>query len=1152
MQGPRFSDKIGKLKLRLGWLFAVAVACIVAGAAAYHSNYRKAIRQDAADLLSSVLRAKTDQIVFWRADRVNDTTSLLDTPVLSVYLNRLAAAPDDKELRASMRERLQRYLKHNRYKGASLVKPDGAILVSAGEVGARLPPETLHLIKRAAASGRTELGDFYLDSQGRPRIDIAARAAESGGKRLYLVLEISPEDYLYPLIRQWPTNSLTAETTLSRRDGEDVVSLAPLRHAADAPLQLRRPFSDKTLPAGRALRGESGVFLSADYRGKKVLAAVGMVPDSGWALVAKMDWDEVSAKAGRFSLLMLLLTLAMAAVAAALAFLVFRLQSAAYESDLQEVESEKERYKFSYETLSDKANDMILLSDPEKRSLLMVNHKTCETYGYTEEEMLRLRPEDMIPPEQLQAFYGRFRALKDGASMTYETEHMKKGGERFPIEVSATGIRQGGRDLVHFICRDITERKRLEHELKEKERRLAGVMYNLPGMAYRCANAPGWAMEFVSNGCEQLTGYKPAELQGKNAVPYNDLIVPGDRDRVWREVQSAVGSGQAYRMIYRIRRKDGSPRTVWEQGNAIRDQRGRVEALEGLIIDNSEKTAAEEALKESEERYHQLFNSMEEGFAIHELIRGKDGAPEDYRWLEVNPAFERLTGLKSKSILGRRAREVLPKLEPLWLERFGRVALSGTPDHFESYAAELGRWYDVRAFSPKPGQFAVTFMDVTERRLASERLTASVNDWRNTFNAMDDVIWVLDRDNRILHANAATERVLGKKPGDIKGRRCWEIVHGTESPVEGCPVMRAKLSRRREKMDYVLGDRHYDVVVDPILGAGGEYAGAVHVLRDVTDSRRSALRLAELNRDLSNSLRLYTVLAQINQAAAQIRDRDRLYAKLCETAVGAGGFLMAWVGQPDRDTGRVLPLCSEGAGAEEYLDSVRISFNDGPTSKGPTGAAARTGRVAFCADIGTDPAMEPWRAKALKLGYRSSAAIPLQEGDKTVAVLSLYSSEKGFFSPDEVGLLGEIKADISLALEAISAEKKRAAAEAALERTAAHLTHALEAIPVVLFRLKISGGKLLPLWVSGSPKDVTGHDPEDLLNPAWFEAALHPEDKARVLREVMAIPRRGNLRHSFRLRRKDGTYMEVNSSLRYSPDAADELNGAWIAVNPFC
>jgi PAS domain S-box-containing protein len=129
-----------------------------------------------------------------------------------------------------------------------------------------------------------------------------------------------------------------------------------------------------------------------------------------------------------------------------------------------------------------------------------------------------------------------------------------------------------------------------------------------------------------------------------------------------------------------------------------------------------ERSRSERALRESEQRYHTLFSTMSEGFALHEILCDGDGRPCDYRFLDVNLAFERQTGLKAADLVGRTVRKVLPDLEPLWIERYGRVALTGQPDQFEARSSALGRWYDVRAYQTVPGRFAVVFMDITARR----------------------------------------------------------------------------------------------------------------------------------------------------------------------------------------------------------------------------------------------------------------------------------------------------------------------------------------------------------------------------------------------------------------------------------------------------
>lgn len=122
----------------------------------------------------------------------------------------------------------------------------------------------------------------------------------------------------------------------------------------------------------------------------------------------------------------------------------------------------------------------------------------------------------------------------------------------------------------------------------------------------------------------------------------------------------------------------------------------------------------------------ELFLRMSEGFALHELILDAEGAPADYRFLAVNPAFEALTGLRAAEVVGRTAREVFPGREPALLERYGRVALGGEPAEFELEVPALGRAYAVRAYRSAPRRFACIFSDVTRRTRVEQELASAV------------------------------------------------------------------------------------------------------------------------------------------------------------------------------------------------------------------------------------------------------------------------------------------------------------------------------------------------------------------------------------------------------------------------------------------
>lgn len=117
-----------------------------------------------------------------------------------------------------------------------------------------------------------------------------------------------------------------------------------------------------------------------------------------------------------------------------------------------------------------------------------------------------------------------------------------------------------------------------------------------------------------------------------------------------------------------------------------------------------------------------LFHQMHNGFALHEIILDELGKPIDYRFLKVNAAFERLTGLSAKDIMGKRVLEVLPKTEPYWIETYGKVALTGETITFQNYSSELQRYYEVSAYRPAPKQFAVIISDITDRKLAEAAL----------------------------------------------------------------------------------------------------------------------------------------------------------------------------------------------------------------------------------------------------------------------------------------------------------------------------------------------------------------------------------------------------------------------------------------------
>ena len=137
------------------------------------------------------------------------------------------------------------------------------------------------------------------------------------------------------------------------------------------------------------------------------------------------------------------------------------------------------------------------------------------------------------------------------------------------------------------------------------------------------------------------------------------------------------------------------------------------------------KLEIEKTLIESEHRYRTLFSEMMEGFALYEILYDAAGEPYDYKFLTINPAFERVTGQSGANLIGRTVRACFPDIDPSWIERYGKVALSTIPVRFDDFSKALGRHFEVVAYCSKKGQFATIVTDVTERKQAEELLQKS-------------------------------------------------------------------------------------------------------------------------------------------------------------------------------------------------------------------------------------------------------------------------------------------------------------------------------------------------------------------------------------------------------------------------------------------
>lgn len=275
--------------------------------------------------------------------------------------------------------------------------------------------------------------------------------------------------------------------------------------------------------------------------------------------------------------------------------------------DITEIMNKEELLRESeekYRLIIENSMDAVLITT-STGEILSANRAAREMFKMTEREICKAGISGLIDPSDY-----RFQTLikereKNNKAMG-ELTLFRSDGIPLQVEISTAQFYNKDKKLrSSMIIRDLTDRKRMEEVLNSRERELATLMGNLPGMAYRCKNDEQWTMLFLNDNCEPLTGYRKEDVLYNEKISYNEIIHPEDREFVREQVENAIGSGDHYEMEYRIMTKQGKVKWVWEKGT-LRTNGGESGILEGVIHDIDDRKIAEEEL----EKYRQYLEDL--------------------------------------------------------------------------------------------------------------------------------------------------------------------------------------------------------------------------------------------------------------------------------------------------------------------------------------------------------------------------------------------------------------------------------------------------------------------------------------------------------------------------------------------------------------
>ena len=412
---------------------------------------------------------------------------------------------------------------------------------------------------------------------------------------------------------------------------------------------------------------------------------------------------------------------------------------------------------------------------------------------------------------------------------------------------------------------DITERKQNEMEevLRASEAQLNAILYNMPASVYMLTTDHRYLM--VNRIFEQENNITNAEIRGQSLfgrwpAAAAEILAANERQvlatKLPLEVEEAVLRGEEMHYYATIK----AP---------LLDADDEPYAIIGISTDITARKRAEEALRQSEARYRTLFETMDEGFCIFEMLFDEQDKPIDYRFLEGNPAFARFTGLENA--IGKTARELVPNLEAHWFELYGNVALTGEPLRFVQGSAAMGRWFEVYAFRfgrPESRQVALLFTNITERKQAEDQLRDQEELLRQIADNVPGLIAYIGTDERYRFVNAAFEAWFCRSRDQIIGGTALDLIGEDEH---------ARLSGYRqqalagEAVSYETDFAYPDGITRTVWGRyqphfadDGSVPGFYLYVMDISERKAAEQALQQFNEHLEQ---------QVNERTAELTKR---------------------------------------------------------------------------------------------------------------------------------------------------------------------------------------------------------------------------------------------------------------------------------------
>lgn len=383
----------------------------------------------------------------------------------------------------------------------------------------------------------------------------------------------------------------------------------------------------------------------------------------------------------------------------------------------------------------------------------------------------------------------------------------------------------------------------MEVNIRESEENLA-ITLNSIGDGVISTDEKGIVVR-MNPVAQKLTGWKLDEARGKHLEEIFNIIDATTREPLVNPVDKVIKSGKVIGLSNHtiLISKSGKEINISDSAAPIRDYDGEVRGVVLVFSDVTESYKAREEMQKSEEKFRALVTQMQQGLAVHEVITDKKGKVVDYRFLEVNDSYEKLTGLKRKRIIGKTVKEVLPDIEEYWIEKFGEVAITGVPITYENYVKELNNYYEVVVYRNQPNQFAVIVNNITERKNTENKLKQNQEILTDIVESVKEGLTYASLKGKIISVNKALLDILELEKDEVIGADL-KVIAKKILPVKSFVTVLPKIINILNGNDIEPFDLEYKnkvLEISAVYNSNSERI--IGVFRDITERKRAQERI---------------------------------------------------------------------------------------------------------------------------------------------------------------------------------------------------------------------------------------------------------------------------------------------------------------------